>query len=242
MPERALVVAAHADDIEFGVSGTAARWAEAGSEVTYLIVTDNGAGSNEPGADLEALRRTRRDEAVASAQAVGAREVRFLSGYKDGHLEPTMALRKELTQHIRDIRPQVVVCFDPETIIAPGRDYINHPDHVAVAMATLYAVFPSAGSRPIFMDLLDAGYEPHEVERLYLTLTKEPTLHVDISSTMEKKQNALRCHASQLNEEAVQMVTRWNAEAGAEAGFDYAEVFRVLNFKREETNGAGNAD
>lgn len=36
-PERILVIAAHADDIEFGVAGSVARWTKAESQVTYCI-------------------------------------------------------------------------------------------------------------------------------------------------------------------------------------------------------------
>ena len=42
--ERALCVLAHPDDIDFGSAGTVATWTAAGTEVTYLIVTDGDAG------------------------------------------------------------------------------------------------------------------------------------------------------------------------------------------------------
>ncbi len=238
IPQRALVIAAHADDIEFGASGTVARWTSAGAEVVYCIVTDSSAGDNTPGADLDKLRQTRVQEQNASAKVVGASAVRYLEGYTDGTLEPTMALRKDLTRVIRQVRPDVVVTFDPEVVLTANRDYINHPDHLAVAQAALYAVFPSAGSRPIFSDLLDEGLEPHEVERLYFMLVNEPDLFIDISSTIAQKMGALRCHQSQLNEDVVQMVVGWNKEAGQQVGVGYAEGFRTMVFRR----GANGAD
>lgn len=231
VPERALVIVAHCDDIEFGVSGTIARWTAAGAQVTYCIVTDSGAGDNNPGADLDALKQRRKAEQTASAQAVGVTDVRFLEGYSDGTLQPTLQLRKELTRLIRQVTPQCVVTFDPETVIAGNRDYVNHPDHRAVAEAAMYAVFPSAGSRPIFMDLLDEGLEPHEVERVYFMLTNHPDTVIDITRSIEQKQDALRCHTSQFNEDVVQMVVGWNKEAGEQAGVGYAESFRTLIFR-----------
>lgn len=230
IPKRALVIAAHCDDIEFGVSGTVARWTDGGAQVTYVIVTDGRAGSNAPDADLDALAETRIAEQMASAAIVGVQDVRFL-GYADGTLEPTLALRKDLTRIIRDVRPEVVITFDPETIIAADMGYINHPDHRAVAMAALYAVFPSAGTRPIFPELLDEGYEPHDINYLYLQLTSAPSLHIDISPVIERKLEALRCHASQLNEEVVGMVRKWDGEAGKPFGVDYAEAFRVITLR-----------
>ena len=232
VPARALVIVAHCDDIEFGASGTVARWTAAGSQVTYCIVTDSGSGDNNPGTDLEQLKRTREAEQRASAAVVGVEDVRFL-GYADGTLEPTMELRKQLTQIIRELRPNAVITFDPETIIANGRNYVNHPDHRATAIAATYAVFPSAGSRPIFPDLLEAGYEPHNVDRLYLHLSNHPNHFIDITETMPLKQDALRCHKSQFDERVVEMVGEWNGEVGKRMGGGYAESFQLLTFREE---------
>lgn len=229
-PERVLVIVAHADDIEFGVSGTVARWTEAGTQVTYVIVTDNSAGSNEPDADLDLLISTRKDEQLASAAIVGVTDVRFL-GYKDGTLQPTMALRRDLTRIIREVKPQIVLTMDPTMMISKSMGYINHPDHRATGEAAMYAVFPSAGTRPIFPELLIEGYEPHNVELLYFMLTNEPTHRIDISSTIEKKKEALRQHKSQLNDDVVEMVVKWDAETGKEIGADYAEIYRIVDFR-----------
>ena len=43
-PARALVVAAHPDDIEFGCAGTVARWVREGAHVTYALVTNGRRG------------------------------------------------------------------------------------------------------------------------------------------------------------------------------------------------------
>ena len=234
-PERALVVAAHADDIEFGSAGTIARWTEAGTRVTYCIVTDNSSGSNVPGADLEALVQTRREEQVASAKVVGVHDVHFL-GYRDGMLQPSLELRRDITRVIREIRPQVVVIFDPTTIFAGN--YINHPDHRAAGEAALYATFPSSETRPIFPELLAEGLEPHKVDKLYLQLTMEPDLYVDISSTWEKKLAALRCHQSQVNEDSFGFVAEFSARMGEAIGVAYAESYRVLNLRDDEASQA----
>ena len=61
-PSRILVIVAHADDIEFGVAGSVAKWVREGAEVTYVNVTDNGAGSNEPGVQRDWLIKKRQEE------------------------------------------------------------------------------------------------------------------------------------------------------------------------------------
>jgi LmbE family N-acetylglucosaminyl deacetylase len=227
-PIHILVIAAHPDDIEFGVAGSVARWIAEGHTVIYCVVTDGSAGSNEPGVDLDALAQTRRAEQSRAAELLGVSHVRYL-GYRDGTLQPTLALRRDLTRLIRELRPYRVVCQDPTTVFVRD-NYINHPDHRAAGEASVYAVFPSAETRPIFSELLEEGYEPHHVTELYLTLTAHPDTYVDISATIEQKLASLLCHVSQVGPEAADWVRAWNAETGLHAGVAYAEPFRVMRF------------
>lgn len=229
---RILVIAAHPDDIEFGVAGSVARWVDEGAHVTYCLVTDGSAGSNDPDADLAALASQRETEQRAAAAVVGVSDVRFLR-YHDGTLQPSMELRRDLTRLIREIRPYRVICQDPTTIFV-GDGYINHPDHRAAGEAAIYAVFPSAETRPAFPELLAEGYEPHHVSELYLNLTLEPTLKIDIASTIDRKIAALLCHTSQVNEDSVDWIRQRNADMGEDVGYAYAEVFRVMRFVRDE--------
>lgn len=238
-PSRILVIAAHPDDIEFGAAGSVARWTDEGAQVTYCIVTDGAAGSNDhqvKGADLV---QRRREEQIAAAAIVGVQDVCFL-GYPDGTLQPTLELRRDLTRLIRQILPERVLIFDPTVILVqvPGMDYINHPDHRAAAEAALYAVFPSAETRPIFPELLDEGLEPHHVTELYLMLTTQPpNLYVDTSSTFERKLAALRSHASQIGEQDTEFVRRWDTECGKIIGCAYAEAYRVMRFPVNQPQG-----
>ena len=238
IPKRALVVVPHADDIEFGVAGTVAKWTDAGAVVTFVIVTDNSSGSNDPNVDLQNLIDTRKNEQIAAALILGVTDVRLL-GYQDGVLEPNLELRRDLTRIIREVRPDVVVSLDPTVVISLGNSYINHPDHRAAAEATLYAVFPSAETRPIFPELLEEGLEPHKVKRLYLTLTDHITHRVDISETIERKQEALRCHKSQLGKDVIKWITEWNAEEGQKVGVAYAEFFRLIVRETEDDEESG---
>lgn len=223
-----LVVAAHPDDIDFGLAGAVARWTDAGHTVVYCIVTDGAAGSNEPDADLAALVETRRVEQREAAALVGVHDVRFL-GYPDGALQPTPELRRDITRLIRELRPYRVVCQDPTTVFF-GSTYINHPDHRAAGEAAVYAVFPSAETRPIFPELLGEGLEPHKVTELYLDLSLQPDTFVDISATIDRKIAAVLCHRSQVGADAERWIREWAAEAGVKAGCAYAEAFRVMRF------------
>ena len=117
-----------------------------------------------------------------------------------------------------------------------GNDYINHPDHRAAAEAALYAVFPSAPTRPIFPELLAEGLDPHQVKEVYLS--SDPAhvnTRIDISSTIERKIEALRCHKSQVDPGDGQWIRDWAAEAGKAAGMQYAEAFRVIKLVDEKS-------
>ena len=114
-------------------------------------------------------------------------------------LEATIALRRDLTRLIRRFRPDAVVCGDP-TVRYYGSTYLNHPDHRAAADAALDAVFPSAGTRLIFPELLAEGLEPHEVRQVYIHGVRATDTYVDIAGTLDLKLAALREHRSQMGE------------------------------------------
>ena len=230
---------AHPDDQDFTVGGTLAKWARAGCEIVAVIITSGDAGSNDPKHDANhkaTLARIREREQHAADRVLGLKGEVFL-GYADGALEPTLALRKDLTRLIRQYRPEVVVTGNPEAWFY-GDDYVNHPDHRAAAQAACAAVFPSAGTRLIFPELLAEGHEPHNVKRLYVHGVEKPDTWVDISETLELKLTALKKHASQVGgEEIDQMLRGWAAEEGEAAGLQQAEAFRVIVLEREEDHG-----
>lgn len=234
-PYHIVVCAAHHDDIEFGVSGSIAKWIkDEGATVTYVIITDGGSGSNEPGLTREEIVATRIEEQNAAAAAIGVTDIRYL-GYADGTLEPTMDVRRAITRIIRETKPYRVVIQDPTTVFVRS-GYINHPDHRAAGEASLYAVFPSSETRPIFPELLDEGLEPHKVGELYINLSLNPTHYNDISSTIDDKVASLRAHVSQLGagddfeNGAKKWIMQSNAESGEHVGVGYAEYFKVMKF------------
>lgn len=235
-PKIAVSILAHPDDQEFTIAGTLARWVRAGAKVVSIIVTSGEAGSNElsrgSGYKPE-LARLRESEQTAASAELGIQETIFLH-YPDGELEPTLDLRRDLTRLIRRFKPEVVVTGDPHEIFY-GNNYINHPDHRAAAQAALYAVFPSAESRLIFTDLLEAGYEPHKVKRLYLHGSEKSDTWVDITGTIEVKIAALKKHISQLGDwEPEQMIREWAAEEGKDHSLQYAESFKVMINEQEQ--------
>ncbi len=235
-PKSAMSIHAHPDDQDFTVSGTLAKWARHGCQIVSIIVTSGDAGSNDPskGAAFKPqLAALREGEQRAANQVLGIKETVFLH-YPDGEVVPSLALRKDLTRLIRRYKPEVVVTGDP-TAWLYGNDYINHPDHRATAEAAAYAVFPSAGTRMIFTDLLDEGLPPHDVKRLYVHGNEKPDTWIDISETVQVKIDALKKHVSQKDTHDVDARMReWAEEEGKEKGLKYAESFRVMVLSHDE--------
>ena len=236
IPKTAMSIHAHPDDQEFTVAGTLVRWAKAGCETISVIITSGDAGSNAPehAADYKAtLASIREQEQIAASETLGIKETIFL-GQPDGELEPTVPLRKEITKLIRRYKPDVVVIGDPQAVFY-GNGYINHPDHRAAAQLALYAAFPSAGSRLLFADLLDEGYEPHNVKRVYIHGSEKPDTWVDISEAIDTKIAALKKHVSQLGDwDPEKMIREWAEEEGKEKGLAYAEAYKVMILDEQE--------
>src|SRR5262245_61473363 len=122
--ERALVVTAHPDDVDFGAAGTVANWTDSGIAVTYCIVTDGDAGGFDPDTPRHAIAGIRRQEQTRTGKEVGVSDLVFL-GYPDGRLEATLTLRRDLARVIRQVRPQRVVIQCPERNF--NRIYASHP-------------------------------------------------------------------------------------------------------------------
>jgi LmbE family N-acetylglucosaminyl deacetylase len=236
IPKRAMSIHAHPDDQEFTVAGTLAKWARAGCEVVSVILTSGDGGSNDPAHGVEykpILAQIREGEQSAANETIGIHKTVYLH-LPDGELEPTVALRKELTRIIRAHKPDVVVTGDPQGVFY-GNGYINHPDHRAAAQLATYAVFPSAGSRLVFADLLAEGFEPHNVKRLYLHGPEKPDTWVDISDVIDVKIAALKKHASQLHDwDPEKMIRDWAAQEGKEKELQYAEAYKVMILEEQE--------
>ncbi len=232
-PARVMAIHAHPDDQEFTVAGTLAKWARAGSEIITVCITRGDAGSNERmGAAMtkDKLARLREEEQRRACRVLGIQQVIFLN-YPDGILQPTLDLRRDLTRLIRQYKPDAVVCGDP-TVRFYGNSYLNHPDHRAAADAALDAVFPSAGTRFIFPELLAEGLEPHEVKQVFIHGGEKSETLIDIATTIETKIAALREHKSQIGDwDPGEMLRAWAREGSAERGLEYTESFRVMILK-----------
>jgi LmbE family N-acetylglucosaminyl deacetylase len=229
--ERALVVTAHPDDVDFGAAGTVANLTDAGAVVTYCLVTDGEAGGFDETVDRTRMAAIRREEQTKAAAEVGVTDLVFL-GHCDGQVEFNLELRHEITRVIRHVRPQVVITQSPQINVASV--YGSHADHVATGQAVWAAVYPDARNPFAFPELLTSGYEPWSVDEIWITLGPEPTDTVDITDQLDRKIRALLCHESQHRDPALmeERVRGWYRELARQAGLAdgrSAERFSVVD-------------
>jgi LmbE family N-acetylglucosaminyl deacetylase len=237
-----LVVAAHPDDPDFGVAGTAAWLASEGHAVHYVMCTSGDAGSDDPTISPAELVRIRETEQEAAGRILGLSGVHFLR-YPDGELQPTLELRKTLVREMRRLKADVVVCQDPRSIVDDDSTYLNHPDHRAAGQAALDAAFPAAGNPSAFRDLLAEGLEAHKVREVWLYFTGGQHVNhfVDITATIEQKIAALEAHTSQIGDWARsgglrREMLKWGAETATKhkLNFAYAEGFQRIVLVSDE--------
>lgn len=230
-PARTLVVVAHPDDIDFGSAGTVATLTSVGSYVAYCLVTSGEAGEDDmtvSTADLAALREA---EQTAAAAEVGVDSIHWLR-YPDGQVECNLDLRRDISRIIRIEKPDLVITQSPVRNL--DSMYGSHPDHTETAEATLRAVYPDARNPRAFQaELLDQGYEPHAVPKVWIGLS-EPDVFIDITDVFDRKMSALRSHKSQVGhrDNLDDMMRQWGqrlAEQGDLPEGRLAEAFRVLD-------------
>jgi N-acetylglucosamine malate deacetylase 1 len=186
---RILVIGAHPDDCEWVAGGITARYTRLGHHVKLVSLSNGDAGHLEmSGAPLA---RRRRDEAAAAAKALGAESL--VLDHHDGTLLPTLELRSEVIQIIREYKPDLVMSHRPN-------DY--HPDHRytgvvvqdainMVIVGNLVPYAPALHYIPVMVYLWDHFQKPYPFI---------PDILVDIDEVYEQKIDGLHCHTSQMYE------------------------------------------
>ncbi len=229
--QKILVILAHPDDPEFFCGATLARWARAGHEIHYFLLTCGDKGFEDPDAPSEEICAIRHAEQKAAAEIIGIKSVRFLD-LADGYLVPSLDLRREIVRAIRQVKPDVLVTCDPTRLYA-GERGLNHPDHRCAGQVVLDAVFPATGNAHFFPELRkNEGLEPHAPREVWVSLPENATLILDVTATWPIKMMALKEHKSQIGD-PVKFEERMRSrrtEASSDEQPRYEEKFRVIKF------------
>jgi LmbE family N-acetylglucosaminyl deacetylase len=229
--DRALVITAHPDDVDFGSAGTVAVLTDAGAEVTYCLVTDGDAGGFDltiPRPEMASLRRI---EQTRAAKEVGVESLVFL-GHGDGRVVADLTLRRDLSRVIRQFRPMVVIAQSPERNLE--RIYASHPDHLATGEATIAAVYPDSRNPFAYPELIDEGLQAWSVPEVWVMGGRTPNAHVDVTEQVDRKIRALLCHETQHQDPTgIEVRVRdWMAGTAMQFGLAegrFAEAFQVVD-------------
>ena len=186
---RGLCVAAHPDDLEYGIAAAVDRWVQQGKTVTYLLATHGEAGiDGVPPSEAASLRAQEERDGAAE---VGVEAVEFLD-YDDGTVEYSLPLRRDIARAIRIHKPEVVITLTHRERFAGGGT--NQADHRAVGLAALDAS-RDAGNRWIHPELVGEGYEPWSgVRWVCMAASPEVTHGVDVTGHMDAAVASLEAH------------------------------------------------
>jgi len=222
---KVLAIGAHPDDIENLCAGTLARCAERGDEITIAIATNGDVGSPLVDADKSDIARRREAEARASADIIGASVIWM--GFPDEFLFNDRTSREAFIDAIRTARPDLM-------FIHSETDY--HPDHRIAGQIARDCRIPAS------VPLVRTALGPADIPTTFLMDTIkgrnfEPELYVDITAVMGIKEEMLAEHVSQQEEWmrdgfGIDMADDMRIQSrfrGSQAGFVYAEAFRLLN-------------
>lgn len=219
-----LAFGAHPDDLELGCGGTLAKLANAGYAVHGVLLTSGDAGSLDISRDK--LASIREDEAQKSADVLGLKSLTFLQR-ADASLE---ALSDDLLAQtitlIRTLQPEIVFTHHAED---------GHLDHQLTAQLVAKSLDVAAG--PWMQESEGKPCSPNEIYAYEVwTPIADFQAVVDVTSVMETKLAALRCHASQIKDiqydDAIEGLNRYRGVMTLNAG-KYAEVFHTI-----KSNGA----
>ncbi len=236
-PGSILTVLAHPDDETFGMGGTLALYARKGYAVHLVCATRGEAGTVDPEflRGARSIGELREGELRCAAEHLGLSSVHFL-GYRDSGMpgspdnahadaqvvHPLDEVAGRIVKYIRELKPDVVVTFDPIG------GYM-HPDHIHIHKATVLAFdkagdpswHPESGApyqpRALYFQVFPQrlvrlatrimpvfGMDPHkfgrnnDVDLAALTQYVFPThVRIDIRPVAGIKEAAAKCHASQ---------------------------------------------
>jgi LmbE family N-acetylglucosaminyl deacetylase len=201
---KVLAIGAHPDDIEIGCGGALAVHAQNGDRV-HMVTMTAGEKGGEGSAHWLAL--TRLAEAKKSATILGAtfESLEFPDTELAQHPEAMEALEKLVKE------------FKPDRVYIPFHND-THQDHRTTSFLA------QSATRNVKQVLMYEGPTSYN--------DFKASFWVDISTTIEKKKEALSAHESQGAKEAlkVRALEGLNAYRGYQSHVDYAEGFYTFRF------------
>jgi len=208
-----LAIGAHFDDIECGCGGTIAKHILAGDDVTMLVVSDSAYFDRilKHGRTKEQALR----EGNEGAKILGVKNLKCLE-YKGRVFEVSLKLVEDLEAIIRELKIDTVYTHWIHDV---------HQDHSTISRATLTA----ARYVPRLLMYQSNWYIPAKIFN--------GNFYVDISDVINKKIEAIKAHLSEYKrkgeEKWIDFIITQNHAEGVKLGKQYAEVFEIVRYLKE---------
>jgi len=223
----ALTLLAHPDDAEILCAGTLIRLADAGWEVHIATLAAGDCGTTT--LSREEIARVRKQEAVVAAAQIGA--TYHCLEEPDVQVVFDRTTNRKAIDLLRQVAPSLLFTH-------PRHDYMldHEQTHLLARSAAFAYAAPNASELPLVLgSAIPWLYycDPVEGRDPYTCELVTPSVYVDVSQQMERKEEMLACHASQREwlrshhgmDEYMDAMRRWSAERGRQAGMEYAEAF-----------------
>ncbi|MCK5694184.1 MAG: PIG-L family deacetylase [Bacteroidales bacterium] len=191
MKTRVFALAAHPDDIEFGMSGTLILLVKAGCEIHYMNIANGSCGTAEY--DTDTIVAIRLEEAKNAARSIGAKFHKSLA--PDLGIFYNEELIARLSSVMRDVAPDILLIPSPQ-------DYME--DHTNACRLAITAAFTrgmlnfpvNPPMEIVHNDVAVYHAQPHG-NRDALNHLVYPDIYIDTSEVLEEKTKMLAKHKSQ---------------------------------------------
>lgn len=220
---KVLVVAPHADDEVLGMGGTISRMVSEGRQVHVAILTGHGEGTHPLWP--RNLWNTIRDECENALQVLGCQAPLFRN-------LPAACLDVTPGYQVNKVIGDLIAELDPQELYVPFA-YDLHKDHGAIAYGVSVAARPYlAAARNVRRVLAYETLSETHLSPPYLTPAFQPNVFVDVSDHINRKLDAMRAYASQIQADNLpRSVAALRALAtfrGTHIGVEAAEGFVLL--------------
>ncbi|MGC1184116.1 MAG: PIG-L deacetylase family protein [Candidatus Dormiibacterota bacterium] len=192
-PSPVLVVSAHAADFVWRSAGYIARSTASGGQVHVVCLSFGERGESQgawrqPGMTLEKVKEIRRREAERAGAVLGAQVAFFDQG--DYPLPDNDEILNLLVEALRTVQPAVILTHsqvDPYNYDHPRAADLTLRARMVAQAVGYPSAQPPLGAPPVFR------FEPHQPEMCDF----RPDVLVDITSVMERKEEAMAAMGSQ---------------------------------------------
>lgn len=219
MNKKILVIAAHPDDEILGVGGTLIKHINEG-DIVYCFILSEGCLSRDK--SLRNDLRVLHNECVSAGKVIGFKKI-FFSDFPDNSFDriPMLNIVKDIEKYLDLIKPNIVYTHH--------RGDINI-DHEITFKAVLTACRPCNKNNPDEIYTYESLSSTEWQDKNHQSF--KPNVYSDISSTLDKKIQAISKYKSELREyphsrskEGIKILANYR---GLECGLEAAEGFNLI--------------